>query len=131
MNRPSARAMSEWYEKQPKGERTCSDCGKVGPYYYVQAQHPYYADGLEGVSRCSDCITKINQRITEKRKAQLALEPRCSLCNRRGTFVVAGSVLMCGAHLKKAQHKAQSFGWLAMTIGNDPETILSLARGGK
>ncbi len=135
MNRPSPRALSDWYMAQPKGDHTCADCGKVGPYYYVQAQHPYYAEGREGVSRCSDCINAINVRMKAERKAVLATEPRCEVdgCKARGTFTVAGSALMCGRHLKKAQaahgRAMQGFGGLGlfMPVNYKRDDLLRMA----
>ncbi len=135
MNRPSERALSEWYMAQPKGDHTCSDCGKVGPYYYVQAQHPYYAEGREGVSRCSDCINAINVRMKAERKAMLDTMPRCEVdgCKARGTFQVAGGVLMCGRHLKatqRAHNRAmQGMGGMGlfMTPNYKREDVLKMA----
>lgn len=136
MKRPSDRALSEWYMAQPKTDRTCSDCGKVGPYYYIQAQHPYYADGREGVARCSDCIAKINLRMREERKAQLDAMARCEVdnCRQRGTFQVAGGVLMCGRHMKNAQRahnrSMQGFGGMGlfMTPSYDRADVLKMAK---
>ncbi len=138
MNRPSERALSDWYMAQAKGDRTCSDCGKIGPSHYVQPQHPYYAEGREGVSRCSDCINAINVRIKAERKAQLSQEPRCEVdnCKARGTFRVAGPVLMCGRHLKAAQRAhsraMQSMGGMAlfMPVNYNREDVLNMAAQG-
>ena len=130
MRRPGPATLSRWYAAQPERDYTCSDCGKVGPKWAVQPQHPYYADGLEGVARCVDCIAAINRRMREERKAQLAAMPRCEVdgCKARATYTVAGVVRMCGRHVRKAEARAAGFGWLAMAMDYDAATIKSLAQ---
>ena len=54
MNRPTEKQLRAWWNTQPKiGAATCTYCGKVGPVHYVQPQHPCYAEGREGVFRCT------------------------------------------------------------------------------
>ena len=135
MNRPTSKALSDWDATMYKGEYTCSDCGKTGPYYQVQPQHPYYADGVEGIARCTDCIGAINGTMRDARKAELAAMDRCEVdgCRTRGTFEVASGVLMCGRHLKRAQRehtrRMSGFGGLGlfMTTYHNRESILKLA----
>lgn len=109
MNPPSTKALNRWIQDQPRGEYTCAWCGKTGPDHYVQPQHPFYADGRQGVDgkapgRCTDCITAAHREHRAARKAQLAAAPRCEVpgCNRRGAWTCAGA-LLCGGHLKKAR----------------------------
>lgn len=135
MTRPTPKALSEWYAAQPKGDRACSDCGKVGPSHYVQPQHPYYAGGVEGLSRCGECLGRINQTMRDTRKVELAAMERCEVdgCKMRGTFQVAGGVLMCGRHLHAAQreHARRMAGFggagLFMPTHHNRESILKLA----
>lgn len=58
--RPTEGQLMEWWSDQPEGTYVCG-CGVTGPKTHVQPQHPYFADGLEGVARCADCIAKINR----------------------------------------------------------------------
>lgn len=105
--KPSDKALSAWYSAQPERDYTCSDCGKVGPKWMVQPQHPYYAGGREGEARCPDCLNAINRRMREARKAQLAGMPRCEVpgCRRRANWQVGSlePLGMCGHHKRKAQ----------------------------
>lgn len=101
MNRPSQRALRQWWADQPARDRTCTDCGRTGPQAYIQPQHPYYAQGREGTARCAECITAANARIRAEHKAKLALAPRCEVagCAARGTWrFLAGGLLLCGRH---------------------------------
>lgn len=135
MNRPTPKALSDWCMAQGKGDFTCSDCGTVGPYWKVQPQHPYYAGGVEGIARCTDCIDRINRAMRTARKAEMAAMERCEVdgCRMRGTFTVAGGVLMCGRHLHQAQreHARRMAGFggmgLFMTTHHNRESILKLA----
>ncbi|KKM77489.1 hypothetical protein LCGC14_1369620 [marine sediment metagenome] len=108
MNRPTSKALLKWWDEQPKGDRTCSDCGKTGPGHLVQPQHPFYAGGKENVAWCSNCTNERIHKAREKRKAQLADEPRCEVenCKRRGNWKSFG-VLLCGRHLQRAQRAHQ------------------------
>ena len=97
IKRPTDRQLAAWFANQPSGDYTCADCGKVASDYYVQPQHPYYAEGHEGIARCSDCIARINQ--------QMRL-PRCEMpgCQHRGTWKLLGFVL-CGPHKNRAMDR--------------------------
>lgn len=58
--RPTERQLIAWWEDQPEREYRCERCEKAGPKTQVQPQHPYYAEGREGVSRCAECVAQIN-----------------------------------------------------------------------
>ena len=60
--RPSGMEMLRWWRSQPEKDYTCEACGKTGPKSIVHPQHPYYAEGREGVSKCAKCIAEINRR---------------------------------------------------------------------
>jgi len=133
VNPPSTKQLNAWYCDQPRtGNATCTYCGKVGPVHYIQPQHPYYADGREGVFRCTDCLDKANVEARAKRKAQLAAEPRCEVtgCKRRGNWRSAGA-LLCGRHMKAARaghYKATaSFGILGALMEYDCTDVLTWA----
>lgn len=106
MKKPTSKALIAWWEAQPKGPRTCTDCGKTDDAAYVQPQHPYYASGRTGEARCTDCITAANKRSREARREELRAAPHCQVgqCEQRGAFRVGGAaVLMCGRHKKQAE----------------------------
>ena len=104
MKNPTNKELIRWWNSLPKGEYTCTDCGKKGPESYVQPQHPYYVGGKKGVALCSDCIKKQILEGRKKRKAQIDATPRCevSVCKRRGAWKMLG-VLLCGPHKKRVQ----------------------------
>lgn len=136
MTAPTQRALRTFWESQPEGNYTCSDCGTVGPKAYIQPQHPYYAHGREGTALCSDCISRHNREITAARKAELAAAPRCTLCKARGTARTYG-VLLCGRHLanvKRAHGRTMAgVGGMALFMmppDYSPEQIISMARDG-
>ena len=133
MKAPTARAMRAFWESQPEGDYTCADCGTVGPKTYIQPQHPYYARGAEGTALCADCINRHNRDGRAARKAELAAEPRCDVCTRRGTVRTYG-VLLCGAHLRNVSNAHdRNMGFSGMALFMTPpaysrETILEMAR---
>lgn len=137
MNPPTDRALIAWYRSQPKGDYTCAWCGKIGPDHYVQPQHPFWAEGRQGIdgkapARCGDCINEAHRQARERRTAQLAAEPRCEIdgCNRRGAWKIAGA-LLCGAHLKAAQREhariAAPLGILGGLVDVNRSTVLHWA----
>jgi hypothetical protein len=101
---------------------TCRDCGKRDRGYYVQPQP-------EGYALCHECIGVINLAIRAARKAQLAALPRCEVdgCKARGSLIVAGGVLMCGRHHKRAESNLQGFGILGLAFTYNKANVLSLA----
>lgn len=102
MKAPTNRQLSWWYEAQPSGTYTCTDCGHQDSKAYVQPQHPYFAEGKTGTALCAPCISLHHEAWKIARKKQLDAEPRCELCTRRGLWYVGqGRVLLCGAHKKK------------------------------
>ena len=112
---PTDRQLSKWYEAQPSGTYTCTDCGHQDSKAYVQPQHPYYAEGKTGTALCAPCIRKHNEAWKIARKKQLDSEPRCELCNRRGLWRVGyARVLLCGAHKRKVD---QAHNRLAVATG--------------
>lgn len=137
MSRPSDKALSTWYGAQLEQDYTCADCGKVGPKWQVQPQHPYYAGGRAGEARCPDCISAINRRMAQERKAELASMPRCEVpgCRRRANWQVGGRerLGMCGHHKGRAQRAAQGSAagmgglGLFMTPSYTREELLRLA----
>jgi len=136
---PTNRALSAWYAAQPTGNRTCADCGKVGSSHYVQPQHPFWAEGLEDVARCVDCIGRRIEAGNLRRKAQLAAEPRCEIhgCTRRGAWHVGiGRVLLCGGHKKRAERAFYSeaagsgMAWLYNGETSTRSEVIRLAGGG-
>jgi hypothetical protein len=68
----------------------------------------------------------------QARKLELAQEPRCELCTRRGSWNVAG-VLLCGAHKKKAKtgHARQMvpLGFMGMIAKYDRRDVIRWAKG--
>lgn len=141
MKAPSPSAFSTWYEAQPKGENTCAWCGKVGPSYYIQFQHPFWAEGKQGENgkppaRCAECVHKGNLEARANRKVQLASEPRCEVpgCSHRGAWK-SGGVLLCGAHLRKVKvghaRAASNFGPFALFASDwyERSDILNWAMG--
>jgi len=133
MNPPTTRRLNAWYAAQPRtGDATCTYCGTVGPVAYVQPQHPFYAEGREGVYRCTDCLNAANALRQAARRAQLAAAPRCEVpgCRRRGNWRAAG-VLLCGRHLKTAQREhtrvAGGFGILGGLMDYDRIDVLRWA----
>lgn len=135
-SRPSDKALGRWYDEQPTGDRPCSDCGRIGPKHYVQPQHPYYAGGAEGVSRCGGCIGKLNLEARARRKAQLAKEPRCESCGRaRLAWTVCG-VGLCGRcktrALRTLNGRAAQGGFLgAMLYRPGREEVLAAGRNNR
>ena len=136
-NPPSRKAMLAYLEKYPgSATYSCHECGKTDTGYYVQPQHPFYMNGLEGLALCADCIARHNVEYREKRKAQLAEEPRCSVegCKRRGNWKACG-VLLCGHHLKNAKRgharASASYGPFALfaSVWFDRTSILRWASG--
>lgn len=129
--RPSNTALNRWYRAQPRGNYTCRECGHVGPDWQVQPQHPYWGGG----ARCTDCLNRAIYAARAARRAQLAAEPRCQVpgCRRRGSYKVGGGgLLMCGAHLKRAQagaaRAAGGLFWVAWDADN--AALLAWAQGG-
>ena len=102
---PADKTLLKWWDQQPKGIYTCSDCGREDREYYIQPQHPAFTKGIEGIALCGDCINKHNEQQRKERKKELDLLPRCEVpgCKRRGTWRVAGHTLLCGWHLKNVQ----------------------------
>ena len=139
MNPPSLKALNTWIRQQPDGDYTCACCGKVGPHYYVQPQHPFWADGKTGLdgkapARCTDCFNEAHRQARTDRKAELAALPRCEVpgCSRRGAWRSRG-VLPCGTHLKNAKNgharAAMNGGILgALTLDFDRTDILRWAQ---
>lgn len=113
MRPPTTRQLNQWARAQPDGDYTCAECGRIGPSYWVQPRHPYFADGKVGTALCTDCINESHRLAKIERKKQIDAMPRCEIdgCNRRGTFhvgqVACGRVLLCGAHKKKVQAQSQ------------------------
>ena len=104
MAAPSSRALIAWWHAQPRGDRTCTGCGRVDTVDYVQPQHPYYAAGRAGVALCAECINKSHKVAADTRKAYLASLPRCAGCRRRGTLVLTGSgVYLCRRHFQTVE----------------------------
>ena len=102
MKAPTDGQLIKWWQAQPSGIYTCTDCGHKDDKALVQPQHPYFAEGKPGTALCSPCIRKHHEAWKIARKKQLDAEPRCELCNRRGLWYVGqGRVLLCGAHKKK------------------------------
>lgn len=108
---------------------TCTWCGTTGPYYYVQPQHPFYADGRENAARCIDCHNAENARRKEAARTARAAAPKCEACQRsRGTWKALGT-LLCGRCLKRARTKIAAqgiFGFLG-SASMTRETLLSIA----
>jgi len=106
---PSDKILLKWWDSQPKGIYTCSDCGREDREYLIQPQHPAFTKGIEGIALCGDCINRHNEQQRKERKKELDSLPRCEVpgCERRGTWKVAGHTLLCGWHLKnvKRQHE--------------------------
>ncbi len=139
MKPPTNNQLLAWWAAQPRGQRTCADCGRTGDSAYVQPQHPFFADGRDDVARCADCISARNAKITADHKAKLAAMPRCELegCTRRGTFHVGHArVLLCGWH-KRAVTQAHerniaAAGALALFLPGphiDRAAVLRMAAG--
>jgi hypothetical protein len=103
--------LAAWYDAQPAGDYTCSDCGKIGPKHYVQPQR-------KGGALCSECINARNARARTERKATLAAMPRCEVpgCRARATYTHNGTGI-CGRHLKRARaamaRRMRGMEWLA------------------
>lgn len=125
---PTNRELLSWWDRQPRGQHTCSDCGKIDDAAYVQPQHPFYAQGREGMALCGDCIGAHHRAAAAKRKAQLAAEPRCEVggCKRRGAVRARGA-LLCKAHFERAQNRLQGFGIFGMAFDANRDAVLSLA----
>ena len=126
---PSSRALSRWFDAQPDGDYTCTDCGRVGPKHYVQPQHPYYAEGRTGTALCTDCTNRHNAEARAARRRALAEEPRCAAapCSKRGAWNVAG-VLLCGGHKRRVQNAYGRMGVWAGVAEYDRESILRAAQ---
>ncbi len=108
MKAPTPSQLSKWWDNQPSGDYTCTDCGKTDSKSFVQPQHPFFADGHNDVARCADCTSARNRVIDRDRKAELAALPRCEICNRRGAWKVGHEhVLLCGHHKGKALREYQ------------------------
>src|SRR3990172_13059978 len=88
----------------------CTSCG-------VHAQH------RNSAGQCTECHNRGYYERKAARKAQLAALPRCEFCNRRGSFIAVGSVLLCGQHLREAQHKASAFGIFGLTMDLNSEGV--------
>lgn len=104
---PTDRELLRWWDAQPKGERTCADCGRVDSDAYVQPQHPYYAEGRTDVARCGDCINKRNLAHRTARKTDLAQRPKdCARCATRPHTFTYGGFRLCGRclTLTKREH---------------------------
>ena len=115
MKAPTSGQLIKWWQAQPSGTYTCTDCGHQDDKAYVQPQHPYFAEGKTGTALCAPCISKHHEAWEIARKKQLDAEPRCELCNRRGAFRVGvARVLLCGAHKRKA---VQAHNRVAMASG--------------
>lgn len=140
IKKPTSREFDAWWTAQPEAQK-CTGCGREGTKGTVQPQHPYYAEGKEGVTRCWECLNKINAEIRAKRKAELAAMAKCEVCTRRrGTYKVGtDSVLLCGlcftkvkAERNKRASKLGNFAYLAWFgegMPSNREAILSYARG--
>ncbi len=107
MKVPSDKKLLKWWDEQPRGIYTCSDCGRKDTNSYIQPQHPAYAKGVEGICLCGNCINEHNEKSRKQRKKVLDEMARCEVpgCKHRGTWKVQGT-LLCGWHLKrfKKQH---------------------------
>ncbi len=133
MNKPTHKQLIDWWHSLPNVNYTCRECGRIDTYSYVQPQHPYYNNGIEGEALCYECTSKINKELDRKRKEALAAMPRCQVkgCKIRATLR-AGSynpVGMCRRHFNIANRKFQATSggmfWLAYEIHG--EEVLQLA----
>lgn len=69
----------------------CTRCGTRAP------------DGRNSAGECWQCHNLGVQAYRTHRKAQLAAEPRCHCCKRRGTLLVYGATPVCRQHLREAE----------------------------
>ena len=102
--------------------RDCEVCGTPCPETMSEI---YFPDKTVHFW-CNSCWNKNAIRQQEERKAQLDAMPRCEFCNRRGTFIAVGQVLLCGRHLKQAQNKVAGFGIFGMGMSQTPESVRAI-----
>ncbi|MHB1525011.1 MAG: hypothetical protein ACYCZN_01805 [Candidatus Dormibacteria bacterium] len=97
--------------------RPCPACGESMP------------SGDDNVC-CCDCHNRAVREYQAARRASLAAEPRCEVdgCRRRGAYKAGHeSVLLCGAHLRRAQAVAARAGVFGMGVQWARETVLAAA----
>ena len=127
---PTNRQLLAWWDAQPKGPRTCTDCGRVDSSSYVQPQHPYWSGGVEGIALCGNCIGRRSDKRRADRKAQLAQRPKdCARCGARPHRWIYGSFRLCGRCLTATKREHSRAMAAAGTLGIFATGLLVDTRG--
>lgn len=104
-------------EEMLSSDRPCPTCGQSMP-------------SGDGNGCCCDCHNTAVREYREARRASLAAEPRCEVdgCHRRGAYKAGHeSVLLCGAHLRRAQAVAARAGVFGMGVQWERAAVLAAA----